>query len=118
MEEASEIYLLALVSIIGFALASQGYAHFSKKISSVWVNYFKTFCAFFFFLISVLLLEGFRPIEYKFIGLFTLSGLIGLGIGDWFLLKAYSLIGPGRTYILFAFQPIFVGTFAYFFLGQ
>ncbi len=37
---------------------------------------------------------------------FLLSGFIGLGLGDIFLIKGFVELGPARTLILFAFQPI------------
>jgi drug/metabolite transporter (DMT)-like permease len=112
------VYLLALGSNLGFALASQAYTHFSRKVSSAWMNFAKTLGAFFLFFVFILTFGEFHTISNKSIGLFFLSGLLGLGAGDWFLLKAYSLMGAGRTLMLFAFQPIFIGTMAYLYLGQ
>jgi len=112
------VYLLALGSNLGFALASQAYAHFSKKVSSAWMTYVKTMGAFFLFFICILIFGKFHPIDNTSIALFFLSGLFGLGAGDFFLLKSYSLMGTGRTLMLFAFQPLFIGVIAYYFLGQ
>ncbi|MCC6138325.1 MAG: EamA family transporter, partial [Bdellovibrionaceae bacterium] len=39
-------------------------------------------------------------------------------IGDLFLLHAYARIGPGRTLILFGFQPLFIGISSWYFFGQ
>lgn len=47
-----------------------------------------------------------------------LSGLVGLGAGDVFLLAAFKEMGPGRTLMLFAFQPLIIGTSAYIFFDQ
>ena len=47
-----------------------------------------------------------------------LSGLIGLGAGDVLLLLAFKEMGPGRTLMLFAFQPLLVGLGGYFFFDQ
>ena len=112
------VYLLALGANFGFALASQAYTHFSRKVSSAWMSFAKTLGAFFLFFIFILSFGEFHSISNTSIGLFFLSGLIGLGAGDWFLLKAYSLMGPGRTLMLYAFQPIFIGVMAYYLLGQ
>ena len=94
------------------------YTHFSRKVSSSWMSFVKTLGAFFLFFISILIFGEFHTISNESIGLFFLSGLLGLGAGDWFLLKAYSLMGPGRTLLLFAFQPLFIGVMAYYLLGQ
>jgi len=47
-----------------------------------------------------------------------LSGLLGLAIGDVFLFKAYSIIGPGRTLMLFGFQPLILGSIAFVLFDQ
>jgi len=112
------VYLLALGANFGFALASQAYTHFSRKVSSAWMSFAKTLGAFFLFFAFILLFGEFHTISNSSIGLFFLSGLLGLGAGDWFLLKAYALMGPGRTLMLYAFQPIFIGVIAYYLLGQ
>ena len=39
----------------------------------------------------------------------VISGFVGLGVGDYFLLEAYVKIGSARTILLFSFQPIFLG---------
>jgi drug/metabolite transporter (DMT)-like permease len=46
------------------------------------------------------------------------SGILGLGIGDIFLLNAYARMGAARTLILYGFQPFFIGALSYFFFGQ
>ncbi len=112
------VYLLALGANFGFALASQAYTHFSRKVSSAWMSFAKTLGAFFLFFVSILIFGEFHNISNFSIGLFFLSGLLGLGAGDWFLLKAYALMGPGRTLMLYAFQPLFIGVMAYYLLGQ
>src|SRR5690606_9280032 len=52
------------------------------------------------------------------IGLLALSGLVGLCIGDLFLIRAFVTLGPGRTLVLFSFEPLLLGLYGYFFLGQ
>lgn len=50
--------------------------------------------------------------------MFLVSGFIGLGVGDMFLLFAFTRIGPSRTLMLWGFQPVFIGIGSYFFLHQ
>lgn len=50
--------------------------------------------------------------------IFFLSGAIGLGIGDVFLIKAFSALGSARTLIIFSFEPVLLGVLAYFLFDQ
>ncbi len=50
--------------------------------------------------------------------LLLLSGAIGLGIGDLFLLGAFVRIGVSRTLMLYGFQPLLLGIGAAFLFGQ
>ena len=47
-----------------------------------------------------------------------LSGVVGLGIGDFGLFASYVLIGPRRAVLVMAMSPIFASIGAYFFLGE
>lgn len=47
-----------------------------------------------------------------------LSGVIGLGIGDFGLFAAYVLIGPRRSTLIMASSPIFASIGAYLMLGE
>ena len=46
------------------------------------------------------------------------SGIIGLGIGDILLLASFKELGPGRTLMLFSFQPLITGIASYFLFNQ
>jgi drug/metabolite transporter (DMT)-like permease len=47
-----------------------------------------------------------------------LSGIVGLGVGDFGLFAAYLLIGPRRSVLVMASSPIFASVGAYFVLGE
>lgn len=47
-----------------------------------------------------------------------LSGIVGLGIGDFALFAAYVTIGPRRSVLVMAAAPIFASLGAYMFLGE
>jgi drug/metabolite transporter (DMT)-like permease len=110
--------LYALLSNFFFALGSQFFTHFSKKVGSIWMNWYKASIAQIFFILW-LLLNGGIPYLTMEISLFLLtSGVLGLGLGDIFLLAAFKEIGPGRTLMLFAFQPLLMGFGGHLFFGQ
>ncbi len=111
-------YILTLGANLSFAIGSQAYTHFGKRFGSLWVNSFKAFIALIGFSLTVLLFENLHlPTNYS-LALLLLSGIIGLGIGDTFLVNAFVDIGPGRTLVLFGFQPIVLGVLGNIFLGQ
>ena len=113
-----EVYLYGLGANLSFALGSQIFTMYSRRISSAWMNCFKAIIGLIAFGISVSLFSTWHSIAPSFFFLFFLSGFMGLGVGDIFLLKAFSEMGPGRTLMLFGFQPLIIGILSYFVFGQ
>jgi drug/metabolite transporter (DMT)-like permease len=68
--------------------------------------------------LGVTLWLGFLVPEPHQILMLVVSGALGLGIGDWLLLNAFRDIGPGRTMMLFGFQPLIMGLFGFLFFDQ
>jgi drug/metabolite transporter (DMT)-like permease len=50
--------------------------------------------------------------------LLLLSGLIGLGVGDYFLFRGYQRLGSARTIMVFSFSPVFLTFEGFFFFHQ
>ncbi|HNW45744.1 MAG TPA: EamA family transporter, partial [Elusimicrobiales bacterium] len=113
-----KVYIYALAANLSFAVGVQFFTHYARRISSVWVNCFKAVVAAALFLATVLAQGGFHTITPGFAGLFFLSGMVGLGLADIFLVKAFSLMGPGRTMMIFGCQPLLIGLISYFVFGQ
>ena len=111
-------YVLALCANLSFAIGSQFFTHFTRLFSSTWVNCFKAIVASIAFCLTVLLSTGFHNISIEVFSIFLLSGAIGLGVGDIFLLKAFGEIGPGRSMVIFGFHPIVIGIISYFLFAQ
>jgi len=112
--------MYALSSNLCFAFASQIFTHFSRRTSPEFVNFVKASVAFFCFTFVVVF---FKFSDFNLLPLFDIfilfiSGLIGLGLGDLFLLRSYNIMGPGRTLILFGFQPFFTGIIGHLFFNQ
>ena len=112
------VYIYALAANLSFAVGVQFFTHYAKRTSSVWVNCFKALVAAALFLLTVLAQGGFHYITPASAALFFLSGMVGLGLADVFLVKAFSLMGPGRTMMIFGFQPVLIGLLSYFAFGQ
>ncbi len=113
-----KVYIYALAANFSFAVGVLFFTHYARRISSVWVNCFKACVAAALFLLTVLAQGGFHQIDPGFAGLFFLSGMVGLGLADICLVKAFSLMGPGRTMMIFGFQPLIIGILGYFAFGQ
>ena len=111
-------YIYALGANLSFAIGVQFFTHYARNLSSVWVNCFKAIIAAVLFLVTIYTVGGFSPIKYQYLLLFCFSGFLGLGLGDIFLIKSFSLMGPGRTMVLFSFQPLIIGILSYFLFSQ
>jgi len=109
---------LVLISNLCFSFGSQFFAHYTKRFSSLWMNTFKAIIACLCFGLYLIIIKDFAFIESKtFLALFV-SGFIGLGVGDIFLLEAFSRLGPSKTLMLFSFNPVIVGILSFFLFGQ
>ncbi|HRK06446.1 MAG TPA: EamA family transporter [Pseudobdellovibrionaceae bacterium] len=116
-------YVLTLGAALCFSSASLIFAQFSRRLSVLWVNTVKALVAALLLVptIAILYATGLAPAvapDLTSLGLLALSGALGLGIGDLFLLDAYTRLGVSRTLILYGFQPIGLGLVAAIFLGQ
>jgi drug/metabolite transporter (DMT)-like permease len=115
--------VLALLSAILFSGASVIFTRFSVSHSSLWMNLMKNSVALVAFafaaLISVLVGgESLAGLTARPVTSFFLSGLLGLGIGDWFLFKGYQRLGSARTMLVFSLSPLFLTLEGWLIFGQ
>jgi drug/metabolite transporter (DMT)-like permease len=113
-----KVYIYALAANLSFAVGVQFFTHYARRVSSLWVNCFKGAVAAVLFAVTVAFTGGFHQISPSCAALFCFSGMIGLGLADICLIKAFSLMGPGRTMLIFGFQPLIIGVISYFLFGQ
>jgi drug/metabolite transporter (DMT)-like permease len=105
----------ALFANISFSLASVYFGIYSRNLGALWMNTVKALLSLIFFFITAVFLGELGQIQWsKGDVLFFLSGLIGLGLGDIFLLKGFAAIGAAKAIILFSFQPIVFLLIEYF----
>lgn len=110
--------LFALLANICFGVGSLQFTYFSKAISVWWMNTLKVVVSTFGTIIVLTLLSQWRFPESTAWSLLSISGITGLAIGDFFLLQSFSVLGPGRTLVLFGMHPLIVGAYDYFFFKQ
>ncbi|MGZ3723836.1 MAG: EamA family transporter [Bdellovibrionales bacterium] len=111
-------YYLALGSSLCFAGGSLLFADIARKISPLWMNAFKAILAWVCFSATVVIFGVWVQLSTLQIAALLGSGILGLAIGDIFLLTAYARMGAARTLILWGFQPLFIAVEAYFLFHQ
>lgn len=110
--------LYALLANFFFALGSQFFTHYSKKVGATWMNWYKALMAQVLFVLWLTFTDGLTLFGFNIALPLFFSGALGLGLGDIFLLAAFKEIGPGRTLMLFAFQPLIMGGAGFLFFSQ
>lgn len=96
------------------------FAKAGKKIGSLSVNAIRIVFAVAFLAITHILVFGqVLPLleneQFLWIGL---SGIIGLGVGDFALFAAFVIIGPRLSVLIMATSPIYAAVLGYFILGE
>lgn len=82
------------------------------------MNYFKTTVCFAGLALAVVFTVDWQPVSLDVACALVISGILGLAIGDLFLLAAYARMGAGRTLILFGFQPLILGLSSWYLFAQ
>lgn len=112
--------IAAILTSAFWTLNSLLFTTAGKKIGSISVNAFRIIAALLFLFITHLILFGnIIPMatydQWFWIGL---SGIIGLGIGDFGLFAAFVIIGPRRSLLIMSLSPLFAATLAYYILNE
>jgi drug/metabolite transporter (DMT)-like permease len=113
------VYLFyALVANLCFSSSSLVFANFTTTHSASWLNLSKAFIAAISFLVTVLFFSLWIKANLESYVLWSISGVLGLAIGDYFLMNSFAMIGPARALMLDSFQPLLMGILSYYFLNQ
>ncbi|HXH73828.1 MAG TPA: EamA family transporter [Bacteriovoracaceae bacterium] len=113
-----EVYSAAIGANVAFSSASMVFALYARRFSSMWINQVKVFVALIAFVVAMLISGEMVSVNMTSVSVLLLSGFAGLCVGDIFLFRAYATLGAGRSLILFSCQPLMLGVYGYFFLGQ
>ena len=113
--ETTAIVTSCLWTINSILFASAG-----KKIGSLSVNAYRILMAVGFLGIThIIFLGSLLPTassgQWFWIGL---SGIVGLGIGDFGLFAAFVIIGPRRSVLIMSLSPIFAALVAYLIMRE
>ncbi|MBX3040661.1 MAG: DMT family transporter [Bdellovibrionaceae bacterium] len=106
MDKADLAVFYALAASLAFAGGSVFFARYSRRISSIWMNTVKALTCGVGLSLTLAILGIWDPFPNTALYGLLLSGALGLGIGDLFLLGAFSKIGASRSLLIFGFQPL------------
>jgi drug/metabolite transporter (DMT)-like permease len=90
----------------------------SRYLGILKVNAGRLFLANIYFLLTLLFLKykfSFNFSEFLYL---SLSGIIGLALGDLFLFKSFLLIGPQLTMLIFTSSPLITLFLSFIFLNE
>lgn len=113
--------LAALAVAVFWTITALAFETASRKAGSLAVNIFRLVLAFFFIGLFTLVSRGhFLPVDatrHNWIWL-ALSGLAGLVLGDYFLLRSFTLIGSRFAMLIMTMSPPMAAILGYFILGE
>lgn len=97
-------------------VGSQVYAHIGQRMAILRLNFFKGCIALVLFFLTALFLGRFEITPAALFYL-ALSGVIGFAIGDLFIFRSFSQLGPSKTLMLAAFEPFIIALISTFYLS-
>jgi drug/metabolite transporter (DMT)-like permease len=115
---STTVYLLALSANLLFSTSSLLFTHYSTRFSPSWMNQTKVMFSILAFGLTLFFIPSETTLKPQIYFYLISSGMLGLCIGDFLLFKAYTTLGAGRSLVLFSFQPLMLGLFAWLSLGQ
>jgi drug/metabolite transporter (DMT)-like permease len=111
----------ALLVAVFWTVTALAFEVASRKVGSLTVNIFRLVLAFIFIGIFTLISRGhFFPSDASRHNWFwlSLSGIAGLVLGDYYLLRSYALIGSRFAMLIMTLAPPLAAIFGYFILGE
>lgn len=113
--------IAALVTAFLWSFTSIFFTLAGRRIGSYWVNKFRMPLAALFLSITLFFMTGsFLPGDvssHAFIYL-TLSGIVGLALGDTCLFRSFVILGTRLTLLIFTVSPIIAALTAWIILGE
>jgi len=110
--------LSALGAAILWSFSSFVFTEATKRISTYQLNISRLLFAWIFLVITILIFRLDYRVTSEQILFLSISVIIGLTIGDWFLIKAFKEIGPRISMLLMALNPAIAAIIAYFAMDE
>ncbi|MDR3666006.1 MAG: DMT family transporter [Ignavibacteriaceae bacterium] len=108
----------ALLTAVLWSFTSIAFSHAAVKIGSIQLNMNRLLLATFFLLLTIIIFNIGYHLSYNQVLNLSISGIIGLVIGDTFLFKAYRQIGANLSILLMSFAPGLSAIMGYIFLAE
>lgn len=108
----------ALFTAFIWSLSSFLFTAAAKKIGPLQLNVDRLILSSLFLVLTILVFSIDYSINSTQIMLLSISGIIGLLIGDSFLFKAFKEIGPRFSLLIMSCNPAIAAVFAYYVLGE
>jgi drug/metabolite transporter (DMT)-like permease len=108
----------ALTAAILWASISIVFTTVAFRIGVVQLNVDRMILAATFLFITIVIFSIDYTVNLNQLIFLTISGFIGLVLGDSFLFKAFQEIGPRLTMLIYSVNPAIAAILAYFFLGE
>ena len=113
--------LAALATSLSFSVGSTTFTFAGRRIGALVVNRTRlVFAAIFLSIMHWISFGTFLPLDATPEQWFwlSISGIVGLVLGDIFLFQAFVLIGPRLSMLMMSLAPIFAALEAWIFLGE
>lgn len=110
--------LSALLAAILWSFSSFLFTSITNSIGSLLLNIYRMVLAALFLIITILIFGFSTSITINQFIYLSLSGFVGLVIGDTFLFKAFKEIGARITMLIMSINPAIAAIIAYFSLGE
>lgn len=110
--------IAALATALLWSGTSIAFSEASQRVNTIYVNITRMVLAIIFLIVTMLLFGIQIDLSFKQIFFLSVSGIIGLIIGDTFLFKAYQNIGARLGMLIMALAPAIAAVLAYIFLDE
>ena len=108
----------ALITAVLWSATAICFSEASNRVGPIYVNITRLIFAIIFLLITFLFLNIRFDLSLHQVMNLSISGFIGLVIGDTFLFKAFKSIGARLSMLIVALVPAMSSLMAYIFLGE
>ncbi|GAB4342503.1 MAG: DMT family transporter [Calditrichia bacterium] len=110
--------IAGLVTAVCWSVTSIVFSKASQRIGSLQVNLLRLPLAIILLVFTISLLEQWSVSSHSAIIWLSLSGVIGLALGDSFLFEAFVQIGSRLSMLLLSLAPPMTAILAFFILGE